>query len=238
MISYAPVTLRALSSIHLKTPKNVGSRWKGVHHSTLIDVLRREAEQRKFGFSDFHAGLSRSGADLTASFELPRLIYRHFDPSVGLVASNSGRRAIRFWIGGLSKGEPNSLRGVPIVGRSFVGPRYTQTFSAENCASNLFDELIPALDRLDETCRILQGVHISDENTFRVESIIMQAGARKIIPPSRVVRVLDAWSTLTSSQKNLWNLARCFSYVVRQSSPTIRQMDQNHRFLSLIMEQK
>lgn len=225
----APLSISQLRRVPMTRPKGAGSRWKGIPHAQLMTTLQAACLAEDFGFSNFHAAISRMGADVAASFCLPNLVTSHrLTPFIGLVASNSGRKQLTYWIGALTKGDPPSLEGAPVVVGSLAGSRYEVDLDLKEEIRHLLTDVPGYLLQLDEMIDPLEKAKLLDHQAIGICAL---AGDRKIIPASRAFKVLDRWRGCYN--QTAWQLIRCFGFVVSMNPPHA-QFEQCRQFLELV----
>ncbi len=216
-----------LEDVKLRKPAGSGTRWKGVSHYQLITALLAELREGEFSYSGTRYNLSRSGSDLVFSclVELPDVgvlsvkeghkskpIALH--PSFGVAASNARRKGLTFYSGFASATTHHK-----IVTTAWLGDKYTIKF---NLAAQVTSAVNHFLSTAQESAAIGASLKTIQMNEGRIRKVLMEAGARNLMPWSRIGRIADA---LNGDRVSAWSLSVEFAKLVELNPPGY-QMDQ------------
>jgi hypothetical protein len=229
--------LDTVRNTELIRPESAGSAWKGLAHGELVDTILDDVALRGWTVTGSAWSLDRDGADLSGAFDLDthgEIEMPHgVDLGLGIMTSNARRRALRIYCGGRVAVCNNGLA----TGEEILRKRHTTRtdFTAEIEAA--IDKFALSAKSLADTVARLKSTKLSQVG---VNDLIEEAGARKLIAPSRLWNVSREYYRPShaehgvGSNRSAWTLVNAFTEVSKKTPPS-RQMPSIHGFTELVL---
>lgn len=212
-----------------------GAYWKATSHYMMMLVLLNKLREYEVGCFGLRYFLTRKNFDLVCSLGIRCEGIGNFSvnmpdgrcvltPHFGIAYSNARRRALTFYAGYSC---PES--GASFVVSKWTGSRFTFNFNVHKEMENAIQEW---RYRMEDGFSIIDKFrkHILRENMLPV--IMTEAGARNMIPWSRIGKVAD---TVKSMHQSVFHLCLSYSAASVGISPA-KQMDRLHSFHALCRE--
>lgn len=226
-----------LRKVELVTPKNAGSRWKGIKHHTLlkelIDVFHAKGIMWK---ADKAIALSKDKADMACVFEFEWVWKKSNNATaswvfqLGLTTSNARRLPTQFYLGNTQHGTDLVLSRVDI-------PDFKSDIGAG------FDILIKeAISKIQDFPRRTKNMK---ERVFTEEKFshtLLDACIQPIrdrMPCSLINTYLEAHSEdvkafdHASAVGNVMRMVRVYNKIMTRCNP-LEQMHRKYKFLELV----
>jgi hypothetical protein len=229
----ATATVAGVRRAPVVRPKNAGPHWKGVKHGSLMDMILAGCELRGWRPGEPRLHLCKTGADFAMSVLLPGGPNRWSCsvPSIGVLASNSGFRRLRFFAGA-------ELDGTAVVCASKLGAKYVKG-STSHPDFDLAREVRAGLDWFSHCDAVNQTARETGGEECRVSadecmSLLFRAARDEMTPWSRI-GLIDQMNRTRGNNLFLWDVLLNFNRVAA-ANPAQDQMPQMLDFRNLVME--
>lgn len=204
-----------------------------VPHADLVRIVRGLSDDdQKIG--ECVVGLTITGADMAAAFAVADSSVV-FQPGIqlwlGVVNSNSRKRASRFYGGVTSNG-----RGV--VFDKLPPFRHTMNLDVRQKARDALDLLSMRAAGYHARAALMDGKDVSEE---AADWLAFRAAKKKIVGPGRRTHILSAYRRLLRAHRaSAWTLALAFGEAAASSPPITNNplsdvLSQMHDFAKLVM---
>lgn len=215
------ITWTELESIVSPPPWNAGAKTQAIPHKDVAIALVSS-------FTMVHAvriALSKDKRNLAISISMPDPSYE-LVPTIGLVHSNTGHKAMRFYAGVTTPNQSFALVRLPFSLRKKRGIDLKEVI--KDNTKRLFTPFTKKLPKL-----VAQYQNKKIPLTL-AHSLMLQTVREGILPKTRISRVEQEYSLL---DRTLWDLMCAFSSAVKKSPPVL-QMDQMSRIVALLTRSK
>lgn len=227
--------VKLLAKIRVAKPERIGSQWKGVAHHRMVTALITSLEDRGLELANPRFFLSRSNADIAFSCNvfMPEVGSMQLEDqgkcytliqSFGFAASNARRRGLAFYAGYSCQ-----QADLKFIGTKWLGGKYTLNFNPEEEMENAVETFHQRIGMVKE---MLANAALTKVGENRVRMLLMEAGARNLMPWSRIGRVADAMMQETGLLNHLFME---FGKITSMNPPP-EQLDQLYGFTELVLE--
>lgn len=218
-----------LVGVKVYRPEGVGSRWKGIPHSSMVAALLRCLEDMKCKISGMRFHLSNNDANIAFSCNIiggsRRKDRTGLSPAFGFTASNSRRGRLTFYCG-LSRPEPYRA----FVGARWQGSSYTRKFSAVDEMRWAFSRWEDEFDRVNKRLEVYYQRLFNHRSNDALDRVLIKTAERGLLPWSRLHLIVNAMRVKRQTKAKM---IFAFSKVVQIKSPT-KQMELMYEFLDVL----
>lgn len=221
-----PLTTGELAGLPSRRPAKAGGYWSEVPHYQLLIELAEAAEAKGYKSGLIEAALNPDQHDLAATIALHpdasfAALLPGMTPALGVMNSNARRFALRVYLGVIT----DDPVGIPL---EVLLVRKHSADAVESAARRLTRAIGPAMRRLPAVVARLRDRRVGSD---RARILVTMAGTKRLMPPSRVLRVLDAF--LADRDQSYWSLVTAFARVARMNPP-VDQLPQVFGFVNLL----